>query len=72
MHAKGELAKIKGSICNVPKEAAIICHILPRAAVSNELFVVKLKRDLKYRGHVIFWTSSSKYYIPSARLFEIL
>lgn len=52
MHAKGELAKIKGSICNVPIEAAIICHILPRAAVSNELFVVKLKRDLKYRGHV--------------------
>ena len=54
MHAKGELAKIKGSICNVPTEAAIICHILPRAAVSNELFVVKLKRDLKYSGHVIF------------------
>ena len=54
MHVKGDLAKIKGSVCNVPIEAAIICHILPRAAVSNELFVVKLQQDLKYRGHVIF------------------
>ena len=54
MHGKGELAKMKGSICNVPIEAAIICIILPRKAVSNELFVVKLRRDLKYRDHVYF------------------
>ena len=54
MHAKGEFAKIKGSICNIPIKAADICHILPRPAVSNGLITVKLKRDLKYRDLVYF------------------
>ena len=54
MHGKGEFSKIKGSICNIPVEAANICNILPRPVVSNGLIVVKLKRDLKYRGHVYF------------------
>ena len=35
MHRKEEIAKIKGSICNVPIEAATICNILPRPADSN-------------------------------------
>ena len=52
MHGKGDFSKIKGSICNIPIEAANIYNILPRPAVSNGLIVVKLKRDLKYRGHV--------------------
>ena len=54
MHGTGELSKIKGSICNIPIKAANICNILPRLAVFNGLVVVKLKRDLKYRGHVYF------------------
>ena len=54
MHGKGEICRIKGSICNIPIEAANICNILPRPAVSTGLIVVKLKRDLKYRGHVYF------------------
>ena len=54
MHGKGEFAKIKGSICNIPIEAANIFSILPRPADSNRLIVVKLKRDLQYRGHVYF------------------
>ena len=51
MHGKGVFAKIKGSISNVPIAAA---NILPRPADSNELIVVKLKRDLKYIGYVYF------------------
>ena len=54
MHEIGELSKTNGSICNVPIETANVCNILPRLAVSNELILVKLKRDLKYRGHVYF------------------
>ena len=54
MHGKGEFAKIKGSICNIPIETANICNILPRPADSNVLIVVKLKQDLKYRVHVYF------------------
>ena len=54
MHGKGEFSKIKGSICNIPVEAANICNILPRSGVSNRLIVVKLKLDPKYRGHVYF------------------
>ena len=37
MHGKGEYSKIKRIICNVPIEAANICNILPRQAVSNDL-----------------------------------
>ena len=54
MHGKGEFSKIKGSICNIPVETANICNILPRPAVSNGIIVVKLKRDVKNRGHVYF------------------
>ena len=54
IHGKGEFSKIKGSIFNIPIEPANICNILPRPAVSNGLIMVKLKRDLKYRGHVCF------------------
>ena len=53
MHWKGEFAKIKGSICNVLIEASNICKVLPRPADSNGLILVKPKRHLKYRGHVI-------------------
>ena len=51
MQGKREL-NIKSSICNVTIEIANICNILPRAAVSNELIVVKLKQNLNYRGYV--------------------
>ena len=56
MHGKAEFFEIKGSICNIPIETANICNILPRPAVSDGLIVVKLKRDLKYWGHVYFET----------------
>ena len=54
MHGKGEFAKIENSICNIPIKAGNICNILPRPADSNGLIVVKLKRDLKYRGYLYF------------------
>ena len=38
MHGKGGFSNIKGSICNIPIEAANICNILPRPADSNELW----------------------------------
>ena len=49
-----ELFKINGSICKIPVQAANICNILPRQATSNVLLFGKLKRDLKYSGHVFF------------------
>ena len=54
MYGKGEFSKIKGTICNVPVETSDVCKTLPRPADSNGLILVKLKRDLKYRGHVYF------------------
>ena len=54
MHGKQEFAESKGSICNIPIETANIFNILPRPTDSNELIVVKLKRDLNYRGYVYF------------------
>ena len=52
MHGKGEFAKIKSSSYNMPIEVANISKILPRPADSKKLIVVKLKRDLQYRGYV--------------------
>ena len=54
IHEKGDFAKIRGSICNASIETSIICKVLQRAADSNGLILVKLKRHLNYRGHVIF------------------
>ena len=54
MRGKVEFAKIKGSICNIPIEAANICNILSRPADSNELIVVKWKRDIHCRSYVYF------------------
>ena len=59
IHGKGKFCKIKGRICVISTQAGNICNILPRAVVSNGLAVVKLKRDLKYRGHVFFEPVSS-------------
>ena len=54
MYGKGEFCKIKASNCHIAIETENICNILPRPAVSNGLIVVKLKSDLKYRGHKYF------------------
>ena len=51
---KGQFRKIKGAICNVPIKADTICNILPRGIDSNGLILLKLKRKLCYRGHVLF------------------
>ena len=44
MYGISEFCKVKESICNIPIEAANICNILPRPAVSIGLIFVKLKR----------------------------
>ena len=54
MNGKGEFAKIKGSICYIPIEAANICNILPRPAYSKRINCDEIKKDLKYRGYVYF------------------
>ena len=52
---KGKSLKIKGSICNIPvSEVDSNCNKLPRPADSNDLIIVKLKRKLDYKGHIVF------------------
>ena len=51
---KGQFTKIKGTICNVLIEADNICNILPRGIDCNCLILLKLKKKLCYRGHVLF------------------
>ena len=53
MHGKGEYVK-KGSISNIRIETAKICNTLTRPVDSSGLIVVKLKRDVKYKGYVYF------------------
>ena len=49
-----EFSNVKGTIHDIPIETGSTCKILQRSADSNELFVFKLNRDLKFRGHVYF------------------
>ena len=52
---KGESPKLKGSVCNVPiSEIDTNCMTLPRPSDSNGLIIVKLKRKVEYRSHVLF------------------
>ena len=52
---KGKSLKIKGNICNIPvSEIDVNCNMLPRPVDSNGLSIVKLKRKLEYKGHVVF------------------
>ena len=52
---KGKSLKIKGSICNIPvSEVDVNCNMFPRPADSNGFIIVKLKRKLEYKGHVVF------------------
>ena len=51
---KGQQPKIKGAICNVPNDSDKVCKILPRGMDNNGLVLVKLKRKLCYKGHVLF------------------
>ena len=54
MKGKDLFCKIKEHIWNISIEAANICNILQRPAISNGLILVKLKRDLKFIDHVYF------------------
>ena len=51
---KGQYAKVKGAICNVPVDDVNVCSILPRSPDNNGLIFLKLKKKLAYRGHVLF------------------
>ena len=52
---KGKLPKIKGSLCNIPVNKVYDnCQSLPRTADSNGLLIVKIKRKVEYRSHVLF------------------
>ena len=52
---KRKSLKIKGSICNIPvTEVGDSCNTLPRPADSNGILIVKSKRKLEYKSHIIF------------------
>ena len=52
--SKGKSLKMKGSICNIPvTEVNVNYNMLLRPADSNGLLIVKLKRKLVYKGHVV-------------------
>lgn len=48
------LKESSNNACKFTIVAANLCNTLPRPAVSNGLIAAKLKRDLKYSGHVYF------------------
>ena len=48
MHGKGEFAKIKGNISNIPVDTNTVCNVLPRPTNNNGLALVKLNHHLIY------------------------
>ena len=51
---KGHFPKFKGAICNIPIETLDITNTLPQGTDSSGILMVKLKRNLNFRGHVYF------------------
>ena len=51
---KGQQRKIKGTVCNVPVDCVQHCNILPRPQEISGIIMLKLKRKIKFRGHVYF------------------
>ena len=52
---KDQSPKVRGSICNIPiSDIDSNCNSLTRPADSNGVNVVKLKRKVEYRSHVLF------------------
>ena len=51
---KGQMPKLKGSICNIPIDTSDVANTLPQGADSNGILMIKLKHKLAYRGHVYF------------------
>ena len=50
--AKGQPSNLKGALRNTFIDAVDFCNMLPRAADSNGIITVKLKRKLQQRGRV--------------------
>ena len=51
---KGQQKKVSGAICNVPVNCDETCKVLPRPPERSDIVMLKLKRKLKFRGHVYF------------------
>lgn len=51
---KGPQRKVKGGICNVPVECDDTCKVLPGPPERSGIIMLKLKRKLRFRGHVYF------------------
>ena len=49
-----QMENITGAICNVLVDNIDFTNLLPKTADSNGLVIVKLKRKVEYRGHVLF------------------
>ena len=50
----GQCPKIKGEICNVPRNADDICKVLPRGTDNNGVVQLCLKKRLNFKSHVLF------------------
>ena len=59
----GGQAGIQGSVVNVPVDVHETCANLPRSLRTSGIVAIKLKRALKYKGHVMY-----KYVHPAAVL----
>ena len=50
----GKWEKVPGTICNITVDNINVTNLLPRTVESNRLLIVKLKRKVECRGHVLF------------------
>ena len=51
---KAKFPKIKGVICNVPKDVGDICKIVPRSMDTNSVLHFCFKNKLNNKSHVCF------------------
>ena len=68
---KGQSTKLRGSLCNIPIDLVHVCNTLPSPAGSNGIIIVKLKRNLQYRGHVYFESVRPNFILKFAQYLKL-
>ena len=60
---KGQSSKLKGALCNIPVEHVDVSFLLTRTADSYGLVIVKLKKKLECKGHLLFEPARTRFVV---------
>ena len=67
---KGQSSKLIGALCNIPVEHVDVSSLLTRTADSYGLVIVKLKKKLEYKGHLLVEPAQTRFVVDLSSYLE--